>query len=116
MARISKYTQDTSVTKNDKLLGSDSGGSTKNFSIESLSNYFAENAGVKKHHQNSASNEWEIEHNLDMADYLPSVTVKMSGGAIYPNIQGMGLVTYVDKDNLKINFITNHSGYAYIKK
>ena len=113
MARISKYNQDAEVTASDKLLGSDSSGSTKNFSIASLNTYFA---GVTKHHQNSASNEWEIEHNLDLVDYLPSVTVKMSGGAIYPNIQGMGLVTYVDKDNLKINFITNHSGYAYIKK
>ena len=116
MARISKYGQDLGVSNTDKLLGSDSGGATKNFSIESLSNFFAENAGVKKHHQNSAAAEWEIEHNLDLENYLPHVTVKMSGGAVYPNIQGMGMVTYVDKDNLKINFISAESGYAYIKK
>jgi hypothetical protein len=116
MARIDKYTQDSSVTKTDKLLGSDSGGSTKNFSIESLSNYFAENTGVKKHHQNTAAEEWAINHDLDLENYLPHVTVKMSGGAVYANIQGMGMVTYVDKDNLKINFLSTCSGYAYLKK
>ena len=116
MARISKYNQDAEVTASDKLLGSDSSGSTKNFSIASLNTYFAANVAVYKHHQNSAAAEWTINHDLDLADYLPHVTVKMSGGAIYPNIQGMGMVTYVDKDNLKINFVGAHSGYAYLKK
>lgn len=116
MPKITKYTQDITVEKTDKLLGTDTTGATKNFSIESLSNYFGENAGVYKHHQNNAAAEWTIEHNFDLEDYLPSVTVKMSTGVIYPNIQGMGLVTYVDKDNLKINFISAESGYAYLKK
>ena len=40
MAKISNYSQDTDVTKNDKFLGSDSGGSTKNFSLESVSDFF----------------------------------------------------------------------------
>ena len=40
MGRISNYSQDTDVTKSDKLLGSDSGGSTKNFSLESVSDFF----------------------------------------------------------------------------
>lgn len=42
MARISTYVQDSNVTKEDKLLGSDAGGSTQNFSIESISNFFKE--------------------------------------------------------------------------
>ena len=125
MARISKYTQDTGVSKTDKLLGSDSDGSTKNFSIESLSNYFAENAGVHKHHQNNAATSWgssdgsggyKITHNLDLADYLPNVTIKMSTGVVYANVQGLGNVTYVDKDSLRIQFAAAESGYAYIKK
>jgi len=125
MARIDKYTQDSSVTKTDKLLGSDSGGSTKNFSIESLSNYFAENAGVKKYHQNSAATSWGVAdgsggfwivHDLDLEDYLPNVTLKMSTGVVYTNVQGMGLVTYVDKNKLRIQFAAAESGYAYIKK
>lgn len=42
MARISTYIQDTSVTNTDKLIGSNEGGVTKNFTIESISNYFAD--------------------------------------------------------------------------
>ena len=125
MARISKYGQDLGVTKTDKLLGSDSGGATKNFSIESLSNYFAENAGVHKHHQNNAATSWgssdgsggyKITHNLDLENYLPNVTLKMSGGAVYANAQGLGLVSYVDENSLRIQFSAAESGYAYIKK
>ena len=125
MARISKYTQDASVSNTDKLLGTDAGGSTRNFSIESLSNFFAENAGVYKHHQNSAGTSWGVSdgsggywivHNLDLENYLPNVTVKMSTGVIYPNVQGMGLVTYVNKDTLRLQFLNEESGYAYLKK
>ena len=40
MARISKYVNDTSVEKNDRLLGSNAGGATKNFAIEDISKFF----------------------------------------------------------------------------
>ena len=40
MARISKYVNDTSVEKNDRLLGSNTGGATKNFAIEDISKFF----------------------------------------------------------------------------
>ena len=40
MARISTYSQDSNVIKEDKLIGSDSGGETKNFSLESISSFF----------------------------------------------------------------------------
>lgn len=39
MARINTYSQDASVTKNDKLIGSDSGGDTRNFSLESVADF-----------------------------------------------------------------------------
>ena len=116
MARIKNFELDSNITDTDKLLGTDESGNTKNYKLKDLSNFFAVSAGVFKHHQNSAAAEWTINHDLDLADYLPHVTVKMSGGAVYPNIQGMGMVTYVDKDNLKINFVGVHSGYAYLKK
>ncbi len=116
MPRISKYQLDGSISETDRLLGSDEGGNTRNFKVKDLSNYFASTAGVFKHNQNNAAAEWTINHNLDLADYLPNITVKMSTGVVYPNIQGMGMVTYVDKDNLKINFIAAESGYAYLKK
>lgn len=42
MARISTYQRDTVVTKNDKVIGTDSAGSvTKNFKLEDLSNFFS---------------------------------------------------------------------------
>ena len=42
MARISSYAQDSSVTKNDKVLGTDSSGSvTRNFTIESISDFLS---------------------------------------------------------------------------
>jgi|TARA_R100001530_G_scaffold93112_1_gene64635 hypothetical protein len=48
MARINRYDQDVDVTKGDKLIGSDSGGTTKNFSLESVSTFFKEtnSAGI----------------------------------------------------------------------
>ena len=39
MARINTYSQDASVTKNDKIIGSDSGGDTRNFSLESVADF-----------------------------------------------------------------------------
>ena len=48
MSRISTYNQDTNVTKSDKLIGSDSGGSTRNFSLDSVSKFFKDtnSAGI----------------------------------------------------------------------
>ena len=41
MARISTYVKDTSISKNDKLLGSDSGSSTRNYTLEDITTYLA---------------------------------------------------------------------------
>ena len=42
MARISRYDFDISVSKEDKLIGTDSGGSTtKNFKLEDLTTFFS---------------------------------------------------------------------------
>jgi len=116
MARINNYGQDANVTENDKLLGSDESGNTKNFSLSSLSAFFASNVGVKKHHQNTASATWTITHNLDLEDYLPCINIKLSGGGTFNNVQAMGIVTYLTKDSLRINFLDAKSGYAYLKK
>ena len=40
MARISTYQSDTSVEKTDKLLGSNLGGTTKNFAVQDISKFF----------------------------------------------------------------------------
>ena len=116
MARINSYGLDANVSDDDKLLGSDESGNTKNFSVSSLKNFFAENTGVKKHHQNTASATWTITHNLDLEDYLPCINIKLSGGGTFNNVQAMDIVTYLTKDSLRINFLNQKSGYAYLKK
>lgn len=40
MARITTYALDTTPDKNDKVIGSDAGGETRNFSFEGISNFF----------------------------------------------------------------------------
>ena len=42
MARISRYTSDTTVEKGDKLLGSNANGSTKNFEVSDIAKLFRE--------------------------------------------------------------------------
>lgn len=42
MARISTYEQDSNITTGDKLLGTDSGGGTRNFVVNDLSSFLAE--------------------------------------------------------------------------
>lgn len=116
MPRISKLGLDGSISDNDRLLGTDESGNTKNYKVKDLSNFFASNAGVFKHHQNNAATTWTITHNLDLDNYLPHVNLKLSGGGTYDNVQAMGIVTYVSKNQLTINLAAAHSGYAYIKK
>jgi hypothetical protein len=47
---------------------------------------------------------------------LPHVNIKLSGGGTFNNVQAMGVVTYVTKDQLTISLADAHSGYAYILK
>ena len=47
MARVSSYTTDADVIGTDKVLGSDTGGSTKNYTLDSIGNYFTRNNVVK---------------------------------------------------------------------
>ena len=115
MPKISNIALDQSISASDKLLGSDESGNTKNFKIQHLSAFFATNTGTYKHHQNNSSDTWTITHNLDLTDYLPHVNIKLSGGGTYNNVQAMGVVTYLTKDSLKIEFANAKSGYAFLK-
>lgn len=40
MARLNTYTTDTDVAGNDKVLGTDNGGATKNYTLDSIADYF----------------------------------------------------------------------------
>ena len=115
MPRINKYQLDSTISDTDKLIGTDENGNTRNFKIKDLSNFFAENSGTFKHVQNSASATWTVTHNLDLTDHLPHVSLKIDSGT-YDNVQGTGIVTYVNKNQLTIAFSSAQSGFAYIKK
>ena len=43
MARVNTYSTDTDVSGNDKVLGSDIGGATKNYTLDSIGEYFTKN-------------------------------------------------------------------------
>jgi len=46
MARINSFPLDTNVSKDDKLLGTDEGGATKNFSVSSIGEHFAQSSAI----------------------------------------------------------------------
>ena len=114
MPKIKNIERDLAIQANDKLLGSDVTGVTRNYLVSDLTAFIKASGLSFKHHQNNASDTWTITHNLDLTDYLPNITIKLSGGVQVNNIQALGLVTYIDKDNLKINLLNAESGYAYI--
>jgi hypothetical protein len=65
-----------------------------------------------KHHQNSASTTWSINHNLGK---FPSVSIKFSSSdQIYSNVGAFAGVIYTDENNLTINLAAAESGYAYL--
>lgn len=47
MARVSTYNTDNDVSGNDKVLGSDIGGTTKNYTLDSIGEYFTRGSVVK---------------------------------------------------------------------
>jgi|14BtaG_2_1085337.scaffolds.fasta_scaffold18899_1 hypothetical protein len=94
MARISKYTQDTGVTKNDKLLGSDyETGSTKNFSLESISKF------LKETNSSGASTQF----NFTYGSSSPSTgeCTRTSSDGTFTNTTSLKVSKYVfgDEDN-----------------
>lgn len=116
---------DVSITDGIIVSGSLSGLSDVNISslqdgqylvYDSASSKWTNTTTYYKHHQNNAAMIWDITHNLNLADYLPNVVIKLSGGIILNPVQAMGLVEYVDQNRLKINFLNSKSGYAYLKK
>jgi len=75
MPRLKNIPQDTSISDNDKLLGTDSiTGNTRNYSIGDLKSYIKK-ARLYTHNQAMASTTWTINHNTDS---FPSVSLKFS--------------------------------------
>ena len=88
MGRISNYSQDTDVTKSDKLLGSDSGGSTKNFSLESVSDFFKNTnaAGV------AAQFVWQYKTTTPVSGQIKPT---FSSGVTFANLQSLLVSKYI---------------------
>lgn len=114
---VGDVTQDGSSDNYDLSCSYKSGNGTMvDGGVYAITAYPGGASTTHKHHQNNAATEWTVNHGFGLSDYLPNVTVKMSGGVTYANVQSMGIVTYVTANQLKINFLSAHSGYAYITK
>ena len=106
-----KYTNDTKTTDVDVFI---KGRNTK-VDVSVPTNPSAEidvgvgtNYGGDKHYrhiQATASNVWEVQHNLNK---YPSVTVVDSAENVV-----VGDVEYIDKNNVVLTFTTSFAGEAY---
>ena len=111
MARLTTYANDSNITDNDKLLGTDTSGETRNFKMVDVAAY-VKSKDHFTHNQNSASTTWTIDHNLNK---FPSVSIKFSSSDnVYTNVGALGGVTYTDENNLTITLAAAESGYAYL--
>ena len=98
MARISKYTQDNEIIKDDSLLGTDfTSKATRNFSIETINNYLAKqsnilgNIFVYKYDQNQSYS--NLGQGLVSA-FLLVVGNSLSPSSLHRWLQQIGLFLY----------------------
>jgi|TARA_R100001509_G_scaffold151590_1_gene111153 hypothetical protein len=111
MARLTTYTNDDNISDNDKLLGTDTSGETRNFKMIDVASY-VKSKDHFTHNQTNASTTWTIAHNLNK---FPSVSIKFSSSDnVYTNVGALGGVTYTDANNLTITLAAAESGYAYL--
>lgn len=116
MPKISRYGQDEAVTGGDVLLGQDSSGATRTYTLASVSTFVQGEisaSGTYKHTQNSAAIQWTVTHNLNIQDHLPHVTIKSDSGT-YNNYEILGDIRYVNENQLTINFHTAQRGFAFV--
>lgn len=110
MPKIKSIEKDGTISDNDKLLGTDVSGVTKNYLVGDLATYINKKQYV--HNQSNASTTWTIAHNLGK---FPSVSIKFSSSDnVYTNVGALGGVTYTDENNLTITLAAAESGYAYL--
>ena len=115
MARISTYGQDSTVSKSDKVVGTDSAtGETKNFTLGSILSLVTGTINVPnenevdsyEHVQGSASSTWTISHYLNK---YPSVTVVDNDDDVV-----IGEINYQDKNTVIIYFAAAFAGKAFL--
>ena len=92
MARINTYQQDQNLSKSDKFLGSDSSGSTRNFSIESVSDFFKEtnSAGI------IAQFVWQYKNQTPTSGQLQPV---FSSGVTFANLTSLKVSKYTKSES-----------------
>ena len=106
MARISTYQRDTVVTKNDKVIGTDSSGSvTKNFNLEDIANFFSNTNAI------GIVGQINLKFVTDARD-VQTVSFDALGGngTLFDNVTEI-VVSSLDADNNDIgDFITAFNG------
>ena len=105
MSRINQYIQDENVSFGDKLLGSDSGGATRNFSLESISDFFKEsNAGGVV-----GQFVWQYKTSTPSSGQMQAV---FSSGSTFANLTSIKVSKYTkgDATNSKQNILSNFVG------
>jgi len=117
MAIIYSYPETLELLPTDMLIGTSTirvagkkKNITKNFTLELLKNFVLEGVPIGDktyvYVQATAATTWNIQHNLDK---FPSVSVVNIN-----NILMYGQVTYIDLNNLIIEFSAGFSGKAYM--
>ena len=87
MARISNYSKDTNITGSDKLLGSDTGGATKNFVIEDLQKFIAET------NTSGSSSSFTFQNNTSTPQ-SGQLGITTSSGSTFANITSIKVSKY----------------------
>ena len=105
MARINQYIQDENVGFSDKLLGSDSSGETRNFSLESISDFFKQtNAGGIV-----GQFVWQYKTSTPSSGQMQAI---FSSGTTFANLTSIKVSKYTkgDTTNSKQNILSNFVG------
>tara|TARA_R110001592_G_scaffold122709_1_gene329722 strand:- start:921 stop:1646 length:726 start_codon:yes stop_codon:yes gene_type:complete len=102
MARISNYTIDTTVESSDKFIGSNSGGSTKNFKVSDISKHLRAT--------NAAGVGGQLVYIYDQGSF--SDDIARQAGKINFGVGGSGPVNFSDITGLKINKLTSGNDHS----
>ena len=96
MARISKYAQDDNVTRSDKLFGSDGTGSTRNFSVASVTDFISET--------NASGIPLQFNFKLNQTQTLQTGEAKItSSNTSFANVTAINVSKYQFKGSLDIS-------------
>ena len=94
MARISSYTKDTNISSNDKLLGSDASGATRNFVINDIQSFIAET--------NTAGSSSSFTYKYSNGDTgSGEATFTVSSGSTFANITSIKVSKYNYRETVK---------------